>query len=231
MTAMKQDERMQAIVARVERHMPVEPIALDPELSSADSFLKILRVKCYNWRTPQLDKFNALRFTVNFPSLDALTMIFYPRPALDAPIFLCFMLLTNRKTVFHLNAYTPFEEPDYQADWIAPLSETLERYPPFDVRDRYPDWMSRYRRDCTLYGLFMKDRLDDLNALIFDYLDIYLPKLAAAEDVTDPERLARIRTFHENFRTDIRTRDKAQGMMSKFIGKERARRIFYEATT
>ena len=30
---------------------------------------------------------------------------------------------------------------------------------------------------------------------------------------------------------DIRTQDKAQGMMAKLIGKETAKRIFYEVTT
>jgi hypothetical protein len=33
------------------------------------------------------------------------------------------------------------------------------------------------------------------------------------------------------FVSDIRTQDKAQGMMAKMIGAEKARRIFWEITT
>jgi hypothetical protein len=47
----------------------------------------------------------------------------------------------------------------------------------------------------------------------------------------DPAGLARIEKFQSQFVEDIRTQDKAQGMMAKMIGKDIARRIFYEVTT
>ena len=55
--------------------------------------------------------------------------------------------------------------------------------------------------------------------------------MADAEPVRDSNRLEQIKAFHAQFRDDIRTQDKAQGIMSKFIGKKKARRIMYEVAT
>jgi hypothetical protein len=47
----------------------------------------------------------------------------------------------------------------------------------------------------------------------------------------DPTRLSAIRKFQDGFVSDIRTQDKAQGMIAKMIGPKIAKRIFYEVTT
>jgi hypothetical protein len=49
--------------------------------------------------------------------------------------------------------------------------------------------------------------------------------------VTDPGKLEVISWFNDQWISDIRTQDKAQGMMAKMIGAKTARRIFYEVTT
>lgn len=228
---MDQEQRFRTVIGKIEEHIPLEAVELDPELAEPKSILQILRVNCYNWRAERLKKVHTLRFTVKRPSLDALNMIIYPDPSLDAPIFLFFFLLTKRKVVCHFNVNNPFTDNAYQAKWVDPLTAILKTYPPFDVQDRYPDWMKRYKNSCTIYGLFEKDRLDDLTACAMDYLDVYLPLLAQERRVDDFEKLDRIQAFHEQFKNDIRTQDKAQGMISKFIGKEKSRRIFYEVTT
>ncbi len=91
--------------------------------------------------------------------------------------------------------------------------------------------MLKYKTDCSIYGMFARDRLEDLENCAHDYLGHYLKLAREAGEVTDPARLERIRQFHTGFVEDIRTQDKAQGMMAKMIGKEKARRIFYEITT
>ncbi len=58
-----------------------------------------------------------------------------------------------------------------------------------------------------------------------------MTKVAQAEPVSDPERLQKVKDFHAQWVDDIRTQDKAQGMISKMIGKKKAKRIFYEVTT
>ena len=77
----------------------------------------------------------------------------------------------------------------------------------------------------------MSDRIDDITECMFAYLDTYLLQVRAATPVDDEQKRAAVLAFHEAFRTDIRTQDKAQGMMAKLIGADTAKRIFYEVTT
>jgi len=79
--------------------------------------------------------------------------------------------------------------------------------------------------------MFPKERFAPFMSCGLEYLDIYLDLARTAEPVQDPEQLARIEKFQSQFVEDIRTQDKAQGMMARLIGKDTAKRIFYEVTT
>ncbi|UCG71452.1 MAG: hypothetical protein JSV45_09255 [Chromatiales bacterium] len=225
------DELLDAAVHRIGQSVDIRPVALDPELAKPKSFLKVLDADHYNWEADKFRKLFAMRFRVKLPPLDQINMIFYPEPVYEAPIFLFFCLLTKRKVIGHLNVNCPFDDADYRARWVQPLHEILNQYPPFEAADRYPEWMKKYRRDCTIMGMFNQDRYKDLQRCAMEYLDYYMQQIDAADPVEDPGRLATIRAFHQRFVDDIRTQDKAQGMISKMIGKDKARRIFYEVTT
>jgi hypothetical protein len=222
---------MASAMDRIGQTVPLVPVDLEPELARPKSFLKILDADHYNWEADKFRKLFAMRFRVKVPALDQINMIFYPEPDQDAPIFLFFCLVTKRKVIAHLNVNCPFDDAEYRARWVDPLVAILGRYPEFDAPDRYPDWMVKYRRDCTIMGMFGQDRYDDIYQCGLDYLDYYMEQIAVSEPETDPEKLAHIRDFHARFVDDIRTQDKAQGMISKMIGKDKARRIFYEITT
>lgn len=225
------DQLMDEAVQRIGQSVPLRPVTLEPELAKPKSFLKVLDADHYNWEADKFRKLFAMRFRVKLPPLDQINMIFYPEPVYDAPIFLFFCLLTKRKVIGHLNVNCPFDDPEYQSKWVAPLHAILGRYPPFEAADRYPEWMKKYRRDCTIMGMFKQERYEDLHACAMQYLDYYMQQIEASEPVRDPGKLEQIRSFHETFVDDIRTQDKAQGMISKMIGKEKARRIFHEITT
>ena len=92
--------------------------------------------------------------------------------------------------------------------------------------------MTDLRVDCTATGVVPLNRqLFCLTDCAFSYLDAYLHRATSAEKVEDPDRLEQISRFQEQFKEDIRTQDKAQGMIAKMIGADKARRIFYEVTT
>jgi len=228
---MDQDQRLDAIIDRLRGVEPLQAHDIPHDLAEPKSFLKVLRANHYNWSSERFRKVFGMRFRVKIPPIEQLNSIFYPRPEYDIPVFIFFCMLTKRKVIAHLNICCPFDDDDYRRHWVAPLTDILDNYPPFESNDRYPEWMKKYRNECTIYGLFPRDRLEDVNNCCFEYLDCYLERVAAAEPVTDPERLATIASFQEGWVDDIRTQDKAQGMIAKMIGKDTARRIFYEVTT
>lgn len=231
MSASELDALLNTAIERVRQYGPVEAVPLDPALARPKSFLKVLDADHYNWRAHGFRKLFGMRFRVKLPPLDQINLIFYPEADRATPIFIFFCLVTKRKVIAHLNVNCPFDDAGYRAQWVEPLLERLRRYPSFECDDRYPAWMLKYRNDCTIYGMFPKQRFEDLRNCALDYLDCYLPAAAQQAPETDPQRLQCIREFHDGFVSDIRTQDKAQGMIARMIGKETARRIFYEVTT
>jgi len=225
------DDLLDDAMQRIAEMTPLRAVELEPQLAKPRSFLKVLDADHYNWEADRYRKLFAMRFRVKLPPLDQINMILYPEPTYDAPIFLFFCLMTKRKVIGHLNVNCPFDDAAYRAKWVDPLDAILQRYPPFEAPDRYPEWMKKYRRACTIMGMFRQERFEDLSACALEYLDHYTRTLAASEPETDPGRLEQIASFQATFVEDIRTQDKAQGMISKMIGKDTARRIFYEVTT
>lgn len=225
------ETRFQGLIARVNARSPLTPMTIDPQLAEPRSFLKILKARHMNWRAPRYRKIFGMRFNVKLPPLDQMNLIMYPEPVYDTPIFLFFCLLTGRKAICHVNVNCLSGDDAYRRRWVDPLLAAQARYGPFECEDRYPEWMQKWRTPAGIYGMFPKERFDPFMSCGLDYLDIYLELASRSEPVQDPDRLAEISRFQNQFIDDIRTQDKAQGMMAKMIGKETARRIFHEVTT
>jgi len=225
------EARFQSLIALVDRQMPLTAVAVDRDLAEPRSFLKILKARHMNWRTERYRKIFGMRFSVKLPSLDQMNLIMYPEPCYDMPIFLFFCLLTGRKVICHVNVNCTLNDDAYRAHWVAPLLAAQKKYGSFECPDRYPEWMLKWRTPAGIYGMFPRDRFDSFMRCGTEYLEIYLRRASTAQPVRDPERLARILHAQEKFVEDIRTQDKAQGMMARMIGKETAKRILYEVTT
>ncbi len=225
------EARFQGLIARVNDKLPLTVVAVAPELAEPKSFLKILKARHMNWETERYRKVFGMRFNVKFPPLDQMNFIMYPKPGYDIPIFLFFCLLTGRKAICHVNVNCASADVAYQQKWVAPLVAAQAKHGSFECDDRYPEWMQKWRTPAGIFGMFPKERFSSFMNCGLEYLDIYLDLARAADPVRDPEQLARIGKFQGQFVEDIRTQDKAQGMMAKMIGKDTAKRIFYEVTT
>jgi hypothetical protein len=228
---MNQDEQLDSIVNRVSQTEPLKALDIPKEIAEPSSFLKVLKARHFNWESEHFRKFFAMRFGVKLPPIQQINTIIYPHVDYDVPVFIFFSLLTKRKVIAHLNINCPFDDTEYQQKWQQPFASILNDYASFESKDRYPEWMKKYRNDCTIYGLFKRDRENDVDECCARYLDLYMKKVAEAQPETNPDRLRKIHCFHEQWIDDIRTQDKAQSMMAKMIGKKTARRIFYEVTT
>jgi hypothetical protein len=221
----------QALLARVENRFPLAPVPIDRELAEPKSFLKILKARHMNWTAEGWRKVFGMRFNVRLPALDQMNFIMYPEARYDTPVFLFFCLLTGRKLICHVNVNCMRDDEAYRARWVAPLVEAQKRHGSFACDDRYPDWMLKWRTPAGIYGMFPKERCGDFMRCGLDYLDIYLDLAREAHPVAEPAALAAIAAKQAQFVSDIRTQDKAQGMIAKMIGAQTARRIFYEVTT
>jgi len=228
---MDQDALFNSIIDRIGQGAPLTEQAIEPELKKPKSFLKILDADHYNWSADAFRKLFGMRFRVKVPPIDQLNIIAYPAADKNVPIFIFFCMLTKRKCIAHLNVNCAFMDDEYKAKFIAPLVEILNTYQPFETADRYPEWMKKYRNECTIYGLFPRDRYEDLAECAQRYTDCYMQLVAEAGNESDPAHLEQLEKFQAQFVDDIRTQDKAQGMIAKMIGKKTAKRIFYEVTT
>ena len=228
---MNQDDRLSEIIRRTALHEHLQEKPLPGELAAPSSFLKVLKARHYNWESERFRKIFGMRFSVKIPAIQQLNCIYYPRPEYGMPVFIFFCMLTKRKLIAHINVNCPFDDEAYKQRWVYPLAEMLQRFAPFESKDRYPEWMKKYRNESTIYGLFPRDRLDDISDCCFSYLDYYLDQVKEEQPETTPDRLVQIAAFQDRWVEDIRTQDKAQGMMAKMIGAKTGRRIFYEVTT
>ena len=154
---MNQDQRLDAIVAAIDRTESLHPLMVPPELARPKSILKVLDARHYNWESARFRKIFGMRFSVKIPPIEQLNSILYPRPEYDIPIFIFFCLVTKRKVIAHLNINCPFYDEDYLETWLDPLTERLRNYPSFECADRYPEWMQKYRNTSTIYGMFPRD--------------------------------------------------------------------------
>lgn len=228
---MNQDERFDTIIGRIEATERLVKIPVPDELAQPRSFLKLLNANHYNWESKRFRKIFGMRFSVKIPPIEQLNTILYPHYTYANPIFIFFCMLTKRKVIAHLNVNCPFNDADYLEQWVDPFTAILQSFDSFETKDRYPEWMKKYRNDCTIYGLFPKERLQDISDCCFAYLDLYMQRVSNSVPELNAGRLDRISDFHQQWIQDIRTQDKAQGMMAKMIGAKTAHRIFYEVTT
>ena len=127
------DALVERAIGRVSESVALRPVELEPGLAHPKSVLKILDADHYNWQADRFRKLFAMRFRVKLPPLDQVNMIFYPEPVYAAPIFIFFCLVTKRKVIGHLNVNCPFDDADYRARWVEPLTAILAEYPPFEA--------------------------------------------------------------------------------------------------
>ena len=216
---------------RLHSRMDLEPIVLDPNLAAPQTQGRGMKIRSYNWKAERFSKISVMDTSVSVPPMDQLNSMFYPRPDYDFPIFLFLVVVTKSNVIAIFNVNCPFQDPAYTATYVDPLTSILKQYPPFTGRNRYPDWFEKYRTDATIFGVFAKDELDSLTECGLTFLETYLERASSASIVKEPDRLERIAWFHEQFKKDIRDKDRGRGVLAKLTDEETARRIFYEVAT
>jgi hypothetical protein len=221
------DHLFDYIIKGLSAALPLEEIALPPELARTRYPLGALELVCRNWRAPQLKKVYAMRMKVKIPSLDIIGMAFHPEPCFDIPLFQFDLTCTKKKIIAYINVLAPRDEDAGGRSFLARFEPVRRRYDhlhPFKMAE----WMQAYHTACTIYVDPEPARLDDLKACVREYFGLYLELLTKAEKTGDARRIEAAERFHEAFKNDLITKDRSQIMLGKVIGREKAGRIFRE---
>ena len=225
------DQQLNALMDQVRQQVDLESIALDPELTAPDAYQRPMQLNCFNWRAERFAKISVMQTSVEVPAMNQLNSIFYPQPDYDFPIFLFLHVLTKSNVIAILNVNCPFSDNSYFARNVNPFVPIQKKFPPLEGKDRYPEWFEKYRNDATVFGVYSKDQADQLAACGLEYLQTYLKLAAEAPKVDAPDRLERITSFHQQFKNDIRNKDRGRLVLAKLTNEELARRVFYEVAT
>ena len=225
------DQQLEALMDRLRQDVDLEPMTLDPALTAQDAYQRPMQLNCFNWRAERFAKISVMQTSVEVPAMNQLNSIFYPQPVYDFPIFLFLHVLTKSNVIAIINVNCPFSDKSYFARNVDPFVPIQKSFPRLEGKNRYPEWFEKYRNDATVFGVYSKNQADQLAACGLDYLQAYLKLAAEAPKVDAPDRLERIARFHEQFKNDIRNKDRGRLVLAKLTSEEMARRVFYEVAT
>lgn len=221
------DALLSDALARIGRSSPLSPCPLPPELARTKYLLNVLTLRCYNWSSDKLRKVYGMRMTVKVPSMDIIGMAFYPRACYDLPILAFDLTCTSKKVIAYINAVAVSQEESYHRTYSDPFKPVREQYGHFPPH-KVPEWMQAYNNPITIYAMPERGFLDELQACVRAYLDVYAALLSQAQPVEDAAYRERIEAFHAAYVRDLTTKDRSQVMLAKIIGKQKAARIFTE---
>lgn len=225
------DQQLKALLDSLRKQIDLEPIAIDPALTAPEDSQRAIQLNCFNWRTERFAKITVMQTSVGVPPMNQLNSIFYPKPNYDFPIFLFLHVRTKSHVIAIFNVNCPFSGQTYMARYIDPFMSIQKKYPPLKGKDRYPDWFDKYRNAATVFGVYPKDQADQLAECGLEYLKMYLTLTAAAPKIDAPDRLQHLARFHNQFKSDIRNKDRGRLVLAKLTNKNLARRLFYEVAT
>jgi len=221
------DDLYTKVLEKIENDLVLEPIQLPKELGKISYPLNMLQMRCSNWRSERINKMYCMRLKLLLPSLDILGITIYPSPAYDVPLFLFDLSCTHKKIVTYINVFKIADDPEYVCKYIDPFTTVREKYKHLTAKP-VPAWLETYQSTCTIYTHPARDNLNIVKSCVLDYLEVYLHLLTSAEKVNSFDRQQQILRFHEQFKYDLATKDGAQKMLAKVIGKKKAARIYNE---
>lgn len=215
------------ILSHLESRYTLEPTPVPEDLKEIRRFLGFVRINMYNWKMAKVRKISIMRLSFRVPQLDVFGMEMYPETDYDLPLLAIDFSCMKKKTFVYMNLIPLFTDKEYQDKYIAPLKEVFDKYD--IVPQKQPkEWMTPYLTDCTVYAMPENSLLDNARACARDYLAYYLDMLDAAEKITDQDYRQNVEAASLNYCDQLSEKDGSRKMLGKFIGMDKANRIFQE---
>jgi hypothetical protein len=224
------DELFERFLNEIKNKVMLESVTLPEDLTHIRLPLKLLDMRCYNWKAENIRKIYFVRIKVAVPAFDIFGMAIYPEPLLDLPSFACDFSCTKKKVFTYINFISLFNEPSYSTKYIEPMKDIYNRYrhiPPQRARA----WMQPYLTPYTIYCFPEKIFLKDLRACAREYLMLYLDMFSKSKVIEDASYRESVAQAHKKYVDALSSNDASRKMLGRIIGREKADRFFKEVVT
>jgi len=218
------------IISHLESRYTLEPTPVPADLKEIRKFLGLVKINMYNWKMEKVRKISVMRLSFRVPQLEVFGMEMYPDADYDLPLLAIDLSCMKKKTFVYMNFIPLFTDKEYQDKYIAPLKEVFDKYT--IVPQKEPkEWMTPYVTDYTVYAMPDNSLLDKTLACARDYLACYLDMLDAAVKITDQGYRQKVEAASMNYCDQLSEKDGSRKMLARFIGADKADRIFREVIT
>jgi len=221
------EELKNKIVSHLESRYGLEPTFIPEELREIRLPLGVFKMYMYNWRMEKVRKISVMRTTVRIPRLEIFAIEMYPETDYDIPLLAIDFSCMKKKTFVYMNYIPLFTDSEYHEKYIARLKPIYDRYT-IGPRKEGKDWMLPYMTENSVYAMIENSLLDDARQCAWAYVADYLDMLDAAEKVTDPAYRTQVEELSLHYCDELSEKDGSRKMLGRFIGMERANRIFRE---
>lgn len=215
------------MLAMIQERYILEPTPISEDLRAIRLPLGFVTIGLDNWRAPKVRKVNVMRSTVMLPRLEILALEIYPESGYDIPLLAIDFSCMKKKSFIYMNFIPLFTDQEYLQRYVERLRPLVSRYaigPPAKPKP----WMQPYLTDCTLYVMADNSLLQSAHACALDYLCTYLDLLDEASPVIDSDYARRVADASLNYCDQLSEKDGSRKMLGRFIGMDRANRIFRE---
>ena len=221
------EELKNRILSHLEGRYTLQPTSIPEDLKEIKRFWGMFRLNMFNWRLEKVRKVSIMRCTVRVPHLDIFAIEIYPEPDYDLPLLAIDFSCIKKKSFVYMNFIPLLNDRTYQDKYVSPLQSIYKRYTL--VPQKTPkEWMDPYVTDYTIYAMPENSVLDKACECAWDYFSCYLDMLDAAEKITDPDYLSKITSASLTYCDQLSEKDGSRKMLGRFIGMEKANRIFRE---
>jgi len=221
------DQLKDTMLDMIQQRYPLEPTPVPDDLQKIRLPLGFLSMQLYNWRAPKIRKVNVMRSTVKFPRLEILALEIYPESTYDIPLLAIDFSCMKKKSFVYMNFIPLSTDPQYLQRYIYRLRSVKGRYA-IEPAAKPKEWMQPYLTDCSIYAMAGNSLLESAFACARDYVGCYLGLLDEAAPVTDSDYGRQVAEASRTYCDQLSEKDGSRKMLGRFIGMDRANRIFRE---
>ncbi len=222
---------MEALAKKMLDHLEarykLEPLPIDDDLKEIKLPLGYMKMNLYNWSMEKVRKVNVMRSRVKIPNLEVYAIEIYPEDDYDLPLLAIDFSKMKKKTFVYLNFIPLFTDEDYRAKYIDRLGPIREKHT--IVPDaKAKGWMTPYLHRYSVYAMPKNTLLPVAYECAYEYFSCYLDMLDEAEKVQDPGYGEKVRAASLTYCDELTEKDGSRKMLGRFIGMNRANRIFQD---